>query len=710
MPNLDAWQSALRPATHVVGRRLDDTFFLVNLETNAVFELNATGTEIWLWIEQNHSLAGCLDHLRAKFDVDLSALREEVGSLVEGLVHEGLLESFAKERAPEVEVIAPARTSSLLPAGTWVLRWEPEKGKPTIEMGAGEAPDALEVIETAAGDIVVFDGYLFDLPAGENGPGAAARRAAATFESRGEDFLRALRGGFFTAIWDRKNARVVAGRDGMGVHPAYYHWNGRRLLLSSSVDALLKQPEVSGKPHVQRIAEFLTAATFSHHLHETFYEDIRRLPPAHRLTVRGATKTLDRYWNPLPLGFSWATEDELAEFESTLQRAVGRCLGAGAQAIAMSGGFDSVGIAAVAAELRGSNDPLSALSVRFPNTEINEEATQAKVARVLGMPQHFRTVNPAALDEDFVASALEHSAGNSCPVLGLWQGLYSTLFVTARDLGLRRVLFGTGGDEMLVVDTRYAHDLFLNADVPGLVEFIRAWQRTSPFSAWRVAHYILWQAALKPTLISQARRMVGPTGARVYHAVRNRFHPMVMPLRSGVAEALQERARQSISVELGPGEGRYIEAMRELPQTPSLSLELEQGREWAGRFGVRILYPFFDQDFVDLALRVHPRHLYQGGRMKGPLRELVMKKLPAVMMPVRKVDFTVLGSDVLRQFGRNSWLRLGGATRLAELGIVDPAAANQLMDQFFSGRSERWVPVWQLLSTEAWLAARIARS
>jgi asparagine synthetase B (glutamine-hydrolysing) len=305
---------------------------------------------------------------------------------------------------------------------------------------------------------------------------------------------------------------------------------------------------------------------------------------------------------------------------------------------------------------------------------------------------------------------LAHSGENSGPVLGLWQGLYSTLFVTARDLGLRRILFGTGGDEMLVVDTRYAHDLFLQADVRGLVEFIRAWQRTSPFSPLYVAQFILWQAALKPTLLSQARRMAGPLGARMYHRVRDRLHPLAVPLRDGVVKEIQDRARKSVPIELAPGDGSYVEAMRDLPQTPSLSLELEQGREWAGRFGVRILYPFFDQDFVELALRVHPRHLYRGGRMKGPLRELVTRKLPSVMMPVRKVDFTVLGRDVLRRFGRNTWSRLRGATRLAELGIVDPAAADELMEQFFSGKSERWVPVWQLLTTEAWLAARFGRS
>jgi Coenzyme PQQ synthesis protein D (PqqD) len=89
--NDDVWQDALRPAGHVVGRRLEDTFFLVNLETNSVFELNATGTEIWLWLEQHGTLVGCFEHLQTKFDVSAAELRVHVEPLVLELVREGLL-------------------------------------------------------------------------------------------------------------------------------------------------------------------------------------------------------------------------------------------------------------------------------------------------------------------------------------------------------------------------------------------------------------------------------------------------------------------------------------------------------------------------------------------------------------------------------------------------------------------------------------------
>jgi hypothetical protein len=123
-------------------------------------------------------------------------------------------------------------------------------------------------------------------------------------------------------------------------------------------------------------------------------------------------------------------------------------------------------------------------------------------------------------------------------------------------------------------------------------------------------------------------------------------------------------------------------------------------------FGVTPLYPFFDRDLVALALRTPPGALYAGGQLKGPLRDLVARRLPSVTLPTRKIDFTDLGRNVLRQAGPATHHSLGGAPLLADLGIIDAKPTRKMLEGFFAGRHSSWLPVWLVLSTEAWLQAR----
>ena len=83
----------------------------------------------------------------------------------------------------------------------------------------------------------------------------------------------------------------------------------------------------------------------------------------------------------------WADEEELENFDALLDQAVDRCLALGPTAIYLSGGLDSISVAAVAtdrARNRGLNDPL-ALSLHFPEPQSNEEKVQRGVARELGL-------------------------------------------------------------------------------------------------------------------------------------------------------------------------------------------------------------------------------------------------------------------------------------------------------------------------------------
>jgi asparagine synthetase B (glutamine-hydrolysing) len=378
----------------------------------------------------------------------------------------------------------------------------------------------------------------------------------------------------------------------------------------------------------------------------------------------------------------------------------------GADSLALSGGFDSVSLAILAAEQRDGRKPLHAVSLRFAPHEVD---TQLEVARTLGMPQILQTIEESLDGDTIVHAALVESGVSWSPVLSPWQAMYTGLLRSARRHGLERLLMGTGGDDILTVDLSYGRDLLRACDLRGLWRFYRAWQRCSPFSASRVARTLLWTEAIAPEGRSLAKaflRRVTPHGYDWLRAHRLRAQRPLVPPDRDLATALEERRRHGAPVAAVPGEGAYVRTLRYLTQAPLLLLELDQAYIWARHQGFTLLVPYFDQDLVGLTLRTHPEVLIAGGRVKAQLRRLVAERLPSVTMPSKKVDFTQMVHAVLRSAGRDVWQNLGGATRLAELGIVEPRRLKPLLDDYLAERHNNWVAIWRILSTETWLRAR----
>src|SRR5262245_24422937 len=402
---------------------------------------------------------------------------------------------------------------------SWVLRWdtvrEPRPAVLHVPAPVGEA----SLYRAPSGDFVAFDGYLLERGA----PGLSAAACVASGRDRwGERLFENISGGFTAAVWDEGRRRLAVGRDALGLAPCFYSWDGRVLLVATSIDAILAQPGIAGAYNRAYLAEYLQDLSLSHQVEETLYAEIRRVPPAHVLRLADRALELSRYWDPVPPGFSWARPDEVAHFESLLERAVSRCLDAGADSIALSGGFDSVGIATLAAEQRREASPLWAVSLRFDGTVCDEGASQVEVARALGMPQIIRTIEESLAGETVVGAALGLSRSSPSPVLSPWQSVYTGLLRAAGGIGLRRLLMGTGGDDLLNVDPTYGADRLAALDFRGLWRFCRACQRTSPFPALRVMRGVLWHHALRPELLRQGRAVLARLSPRTLEWVRRR--------------------------------------------------------------------------------------------------------------------------------------------------------------------------------------------
>ncbi len=85
--------SVLRPSLDVEWSRLGDAGVLVNLRTNRILQLNATGMRVWELIGERLTLAEIRARVLLEFDVTEGVAKEEVDRLVGELTREELIDA-----------------------------------------------------------------------------------------------------------------------------------------------------------------------------------------------------------------------------------------------------------------------------------------------------------------------------------------------------------------------------------------------------------------------------------------------------------------------------------------------------------------------------------------------------------------------------------------------------------------------------------------
>ena len=81
----------LRPSQGVVAREMGAAAVLIHLESNRIFELNATGARIWSMLEQGLDRDGICVRLREEFEAPGNDVEQTVDDLLADLLREGLI-------------------------------------------------------------------------------------------------------------------------------------------------------------------------------------------------------------------------------------------------------------------------------------------------------------------------------------------------------------------------------------------------------------------------------------------------------------------------------------------------------------------------------------------------------------------------------------------------------------------------------------------
>lgn len=530
--------------------------------------------------------------------------------------------------------------------------------------------------------------------------------ALAVFERWGDAGLSRLRGRFVAAIFDERASRAIVARDPLGSRPLFYALAGATVHFATTPQLLTALPGVSRDLNRGALADHLCHRW--PHREETFFAGVRRVPPGWLVEIAGGRVQARRYWDPAPGGHvEWLDDEEAARFDGLLDRSIDRCLGTGPSGVFLSGGLDSISVAAVASDRArhlGQRQPV-ALSLGFPDPRCDERHLQRAVAKELGLRQHLVDFWEAVGERGLLAQSIDLNAALASPVLNMWGPAYHALARRGRVDGVRTIMTGMGGDEWLSVSPLLSADMLSRGDIAGTLRYLRTVLRSHTLSRARIVRNVFWTFGLRP-IASRTFHRLAPASwhrSRVARQVRN-DPPWVAP-----DAALRAEIRDRAQYNLGPADPRggfYLNELRASLDHSLVSWELEEQYQFGSKVGVNLMHPYWDADLVDLLFRLRPSALTSGGRSKGLVRETLSRRFPALGFErQRKLSGTQFYRAIMEKEGPGVLDAVGGFEALDGLGVVDGRAALAAARGAFARPPRVWAQVWNVVNLEAWARA-----
>jgi asparagine synthase (glutamine-hydrolysing) len=434
----------------------------------------------------------------------------------------------------------------------------------------------------------------------------------------------------------------------MGVRPLCFHDSPRGFAFASEIRALLRLPWVPRRIDETRIADHLVPLFDDTAI--TFYEHISRLPPAHRMTVRGPGARPDRYWSLDPVReIRLASDDEYAEaFRHHFTEAV-RCRlrSDGPVSALLSGGLDSSSIVCTAREvLKGTDRKIHTFSAVFPSLQeadprINEDPYIAAVIAMGGVTGHF-------VEADRLSPLLDilWAGDEAIPAPNLYMDLALTRAV--QDSGSRIILSGWDGDSTVSHGLEFLAELARTGRWLALRRQARALSdRLASRSA--TTRRIMWEFGF--------RYMVPDSARRLWRRVRGR------PENEVLGTVNPEFAKRI-------GLDRRIRRLSAAGPTPLRSARTAHARSVGSGllvYGLELLdkvtsgcsieqrYPFCDRRLVEFCLALPARQKLSDGWSRAVLRRAMAPLFPQeVNARVRKGNLSANFKRRLLEDGRQT--------------------------------------------------------
>lgn len=494
------------------------------------------------------------------------------------------------------------------------------------------------------------------------------------YKEYGIDMLHKLRGMFSFALWDYRTSKLFLVKDRFGIKPLYYFKDSEKISFASEVEGISDNHFINKEIEPKALISFLAFGCIA--TPHTFFKGVFSLPAGYYMEIsQGGDSKIVKYFD---VDFQGSLEPEqkldMGAIREILTETIKMNFISDAPIGAfLSGGLDSSAICALGPDPGAKIDTFS---IFFNEEGFSERYYQQLVSKRFNTNHHeFLLSKEYFLKEipNFLKSMVQPTVDG-----------FNVYFISrfAKELGLKTVLSGIGGDEVFCGYHYFRQINFLKflQNLPGGINKFLLGPALNRFQ--NESSKICYLAQKGPLFL--------------YLSMRGIFSSSEIGLFLGISEKEVIGALEDIFHESGVFVPKDIEKkspaefLQFMEIKHYLQNQILKDADKMGMFNsIEIRVPYLDHLLVQKILNMPTQFKFDKEVNKPLLANAVLEKLPKEIIYRKKQAFT---------FPISAWLKEPKffESLYNEKGIIDPKAMQRVKSKFLKDHIH-WSKLWALL-------------
>jgi asparagine synthase (glutamine-hydrolysing) len=516
----------------------------------------------------------------------------------------------------------------------------------------------------------------------------------------GDKAIDQWHGMFAMVLYDERSNEIICIRDRAGVKPFFYYWKDDLFIFGSELKALIAHPQFKKEIEPDAVASYLQYGYVSHPY--CIFRYTNKLKPGHYLRLKLNAKDINvyQYWNVYTYynkpKLKIDLQESIVQTESILQKAFQyRMVADVPVGVFLSGGFDSTCVTALLQ--KNSSEKIKTFTIGTTDKKLNEAPYAKQIAAHLGTDHtEYYCTSQEALDiiPDLPHYYDEPFADSSAIPTILVSRLARQKVTVA--------LSADAGDEVFAGYNRYDYISRYGKKIAAIPKPFRkiAVAAMESVSSEKIP-YLRHKRNFHSRYDKLKNLLIDPTPAELLKNLSLTF--TWKEINRLFSQSVTELPTAHTSTKLASGykdpiaymmaidyETYMVDDILQKVDRATMSVSLE-GRE-----------PFLDQDIIQWAAQLPSDYKYHDGEKKYILKQIVHKYVPAVIMKRPKMGFGIPIESWLANELRDLVHEYLSVQYLQEHNLFNIGEVKKIVSDFYKGRTEKYIKVWNLLMFQMW--------